>query len=146
MVGTGVGTETLPVNYLVIGKHIHMEASGFVTTGATPQNTTWRMKLQGVTIASVTFTPTANLTNGGWSASFDITCRTTGAGGTVFGEGKVFMQGSPVTASITAPMTSIATTTINTTTTALIDFTLQTAAADAAATYTSTINLTGTNN
>lgn len=138
MYGTGVGTQTLPANFLVIGKEIRGKITGFYTTGVAPQNVTIKIKLGTNVIASATFTPLVSITNLGWELEFKITCRTTGGGGTVFGQGRFIFDSTTLTAAQVDFAVATGTVAVDTTATQKVDVTFTCAAADASATYTST--------
>ena len=85
--GTGVGTLTLPVVFFVAGKTIRVTIRGFYSEG-TASNGTFNVKLGSVSICTTgAFAIAGAATNVGWVASVDITCRSTGASGTVHGQG-----------------------------------------------------------
>lgn len=123
LVPTGVGTMTLPANFLVAGRTIKIRAMGVTTTTATSACTlTFFVKLGSTTImTSAAVAPSAAATNVYWEMEALITCLTTGSSGTVRGQGCIWI---PVSATVTDSwgMPSTATATINTTTTQLVDF------------------------
>ena len=88
LIGTGVGTNVLPVDYYVAGRTLRFNYFGNLTTAALPGTLTIRIK-HGTTILSSTlaFSITGSLADAGWRLSADITCRTTGVGGTVWCNG-----------------------------------------------------------
>jgi hypothetical protein len=89
LVGTGSGTNVLTPNFYAIGTALKVSASGFYSTTVAPGTITVRLKHSGgatgtVTLASTgAVTPTASVTNGAWRLIATVTCRTTGAGGTL---------------------------------------------------------------
>lgn len=87
IVPTGVGTVTLPANFLVAGKTIRLTASGFLTA---PGATTLRLRIKlGTTVILDTGAQAiAAATNQHWQIDALITCRTTGATGTVHAQGR----------------------------------------------------------
>lgn len=91
LLGTVQGTLTLPVNFFTIGKSIRVIARGVISTAAVPGTLNIRVRLGGVAgteiVTTAAQTMTASLTNRGWELDSIITCRTTGASGTVFGQG-----------------------------------------------------------
>lgn len=88
LVGTGVGSVTLPANYLVAGRTLRIRASGFITgINGGAENVTIAFKLGATTIVTGVRAFTNSWNSGGFTAEATITCRTTGAGGTVAAQG-----------------------------------------------------------
>jgi len=89
LVGTGSGSKILPANFYAVGTTLKFEASGFYSTTAVPGTLTLNMKHSGGVTSTVTvgttgaITPILSVTNGAWRLWGDITCRTTGTGGTL---------------------------------------------------------------
>jgi len=83
---TGTGTLVLPANFFVAGKTITLTASGFFSSILAP---TLRIKVKfgSTVILDTTAKTVGNHTNAGWRLDAEITCRTTGGSGTVFGQG-----------------------------------------------------------
>lgn len=133
--GTGLGTLTLPANALAVGTTIRIRMSGVVSsTGA---NAPLRVKLGGTTLATSDALNFATITNRAWRLEVDITCRTTGATGTVIGQGIFWYQISTVAVNgLGLAMT--ATATIDTTTSLALALTAQWSAANPAHTITCT--------
>lgn len=130
LIGTGVGTLTLPANFLVAGKTIRVTVRGYVTTAATSNTCTFRAKLGSVAvITSAASAPTTGQSNRSWFATFDMTCRTTGATGTVYGQGSIVnLIGTSFTSIATTKMLEFSSTSaavVDTTSSNAIDFTLQ---------------------
>lgn len=108
---TGVGTKTLTASSITAGKEILVEGDGFYSTTGTP---TLRIKVKlGSTIIldTTAVTMPSSVTNHGFHLHAVITGRTTGASGTVFGQGSFDDKTTP---SITLPMVNTAATTIAT--------------------------------
>jgi hypothetical protein len=127
IIGTGVGTLTLPANFFVAGKTIRLRVGGVYSTPALGGAVTVRVKYGATTLASVT---TTSLLGGAASLEFDgevlITCRTTGATGTVMTHGDIeYATGVSGTIAVNPLNNGGATTTINTTTSNLLDVTAQ---------------------
>jgi len=141
MFGAGQGTQILAANWLVVGRTVIGRVSGFFTSAAFPQVVTVHVKLGASTVASVALNVVGNQANVGWAVDFEITCRTTGAGGTVIGQARVY----GIT-SLTGLTFAVATTTtaVDTTVTQKVDLTFTTAAPDPASTYTSTNGVVST--
>lgn len=94
LLGTGVGTKTLPANSLIIGKTVRIKACGFYSTdGAAAGTLTFNLKIGGTTVATTGARTAVNAAaNFYWEIEAEITCRTTGAGGTVFAQAKFLHQ------------------------------------------------------
>lgn len=131
LVGTGVGSATLPANFFTVGKTLRLTMRGINST-ATPAGTlTFRIKLGATTIiSSAAETLTNGLTDMGWDIQADITCRTTGSSGTVRGQGKVF-EATGTGTSAHWMLASTSDTTINTTVSNAVDITVEYSTADA---------------
>lgn len=86
LVGTGVGSMTLPANSLLVGQRIRIRASGFcnVADGGAASKVI-HLYLGGVDVASVTSGPVQVTLNQPWSLDATFTVRTLGIGGTVIG-------------------------------------------------------------
>lgn len=128
IVGTGVGTVTLPANFFVAGKTIRLRIGGVYSTPAlsTP-SVIVRVKYGSTVIATVT---TSALLSGATNLEFDgkvdITCRTPGGVGTVITHGDViYATGVAGTTAVDPLNNAGATTTIDTTTSNLLDVTIQ---------------------
>jgi hypothetical protein len=133
LTSTGVGTLTLPANFFVAGKTIKLQAYGFhsSTSGAT---VTIRVKLGSTTILTATGSSGSD-TNAGIIMDTVITCRTTGASGTVAGQGVYTEIGNTPNF---RQMTNTAAVTVDTTTSQAITMTAQWSAAAAGRTITVT--------
>jgi len=146
LTGAGTGSLTLPVNFLTAGRTLRITAAGTVGTQAVPVTLNMRLKLGGTTILSTgDQTPGASVTARAWSIQAVITCRTTGATGTVFGQsqgGFLHMETAGATGTPTEwEMTATATSTVDTTGTLAVDLTADWAAGVAAADTISCTNL-----
>ena len=124
LVGTLIGTVTLPANFWVIGKTIRLRASGvYSTTAVTPSTMNFRVRLGGIAgtivLNSGVQTPTGSVTDELWNIDAIITCRTTGATGTVFSQAPIILSDS-VTSAVIWEMKNTATVTIDTTASAAI--------------------------
>jgi hypothetical protein len=142
LIGSGVGTKTLSANYLVAGKTITAIVRGRMGSKAvSPGSLTIKVKLGSTVIWSGAVTPAASLANDYMEVKADITCRTTGASGTVFGQATLFFNDG-VTTAVNAPDGANTTTsTIDTTTTQAVDVTATWATADANNTITGSIGI-----
>jgi hypothetical protein len=131
LIGTIDGTFTVPANFLVIGRVLRLRLRGVMTTGATSGTVTFQVKIGSVVVASTgAIATTISLSNMYWEAEIDIICRTVGASGTVFVQGrwsKMNATTSATTSMINWPIRGNsadppAVVTINTTISNLIDF------------------------
>ncbi len=128
LVGTGVGTMTLPANFLVAGRTVRLKAWGTIISPASPSVTTFLVKVGSVTVATTSaFTPTASIAAAKtWYMECEFCCRTTGSSGTVFTQGVVRTDEviNPLVTSSLADweMQNTATNTIDTTASQLVDF------------------------
>lgn len=88
VIGSGIGTLTLPANFFRVGKTFRLTAMGFVSTTGTP-TLNLRQKL-GSTVITATgaVTTGSGLANALLSVSTLLTCRTVGASGTVIAAGQ----------------------------------------------------------
>lgn len=115
LLGAGVGTLTIPANFMVVGKSMRLHMSGTVTNTGVP-TLQIKAKLGATTIADSTAFATAVITGTmGWTLDVDLTCRTAGASGTVFAQGQFAYTptiGTPARASL-----------VNTAVSSAIDFT-----------------------
>lgn len=119
---TGVGTKTLPANFLVAGKTIRLRISGVYSTQITPGNVTIAVKVGSTTIATATIT---NILGSASAAAFkseiDITCRTTGSTGSVMCNGNIFYLATASALGLASLTNGGTTSTINTTTSQVLD-------------------------
>lgn len=128
IIGTGVGTLTLPANFFVAGKTIRMRIGGIYTTPlAAVPSLLIKVKYGTTIIATVT---TTSLLSGATNLEFDgeilITCRTTGATGTVMTHGDIeYATGVAGTISVDPLNNAGATTTIDTTASSALNVTIQ---------------------
>lgn len=139
LAGSGVGTLTMAANFLTVGKTFKVRAWGVYSSKAAPVGAlTFRLKYGTTTLVTLAPTITASLTNQMWEAEFNLTCRTTGATGTVFAHGEIQVFTS-TTASGFIVSAPTATVTIDTTASSKLDITAQWATANASNTITSNI-------
>ena len=117
IVGTVTGGKTLPAALLVAGKTVRVRAFGVLSARGTP-NLTVKVNVGRTVIAR--------------ELDCLITCRTTGASGTVFAQG-VFRYGTVV-----MPLAATAAVTVDTTGAHIIDLTAQWGAMDPGNTITCT--------
>ena len=146
IIGTGVGTTTLPANYLVAGKTIRITMYGAYSTKASGNGTlTIKVKLGATAILTLpATTPTANLTKQPFVIDAILTCRTTGTTGTVIGQGDLFLSNAAAETGVSYMLPNSGTDTltpvanINTTGTLAVDVTATWGTSDAANTISST--------
>lgn len=90
LIGAGVGSMTLPANFLTVGKTIRVVAGGFYGTDAVAPNMVLRLKLGATTILQQDAggTLTAGIGNDrGWMFTGEFTIRAVGAAGNAIGTG-----------------------------------------------------------
>lgn len=124
LVGAGVGSVTLPANFLVVGKTLRLRLVGRHSTQATPGTLTVRVKLGSTVLGSFTTTPTGSVTDGYFILDYLLTCRTAGGSGTAIGQGR-FEFGTSSAAGGTRSFVATAATTIDTTASQTVDVTAQ---------------------
>lgn len=135
--GSGVGSLTLPTNFLVAGKTLKVSAWGILSDTGTP---TLRIQLK---LGSTTVADTGAITLGGtisnnvWKCEVLLTCRTVGGSGTVFTQG-LFHYDESTHAGTSLGMANTATSTIDTTATQAISLTADWGTASSSNTITCT--------
>jgi len=93
IIGSGVGTVTLPANFFVAGKTVRIKAYGHMTDATMGGSVEVKLKLGATTLAtSGAQSPGILVTDAGWEIEAVITCRTTGASGTVFAQGRMLIN------------------------------------------------------
>ena len=143
IIGTGVSslltTNTLPANFFIAGKTIRIIMRGYYSTVAvTGDVITVKIKYGSTVLA--TKATTALVTGGSnlaWDLDVDVTCRTSGASGTVQVGGKLFYQIAGAAAIMDEINNGRTTTTLDTTVAGLLDVTIAHSAANASNTITS---------
>jgi hypothetical protein len=135
LTGTGTGSLTLPANFFNAGTTLKLRVFGLHSAAATP-TIRIRVKLGAVTVLDTGTVNSGNSTNALLSIDAWITCRTTGATGTVFAQG--WYNERTASALNTFPMANTTTSTIDTTGTLAADVTLQWGTASASDTATAT--------
>lgn len=131
--GTGVGSLTIPANFFIIGRTLRIRGFGYHSSTGNP-TITLRFKLGSTTIGTVTGA-SGNGSNDGFEFDGVLTCRTTGASGTIQAQGS-YQELQPNGLIEGGGNTS--TTTINTTTSQTLSITVQWGTASAS----NTISLT----
>lgn len=84
-IGSGVGTTTIPANFLVPGKTIRIKAKGLFTTQATPGTTQMAVSVGGATFTAAAATVDASLVGSNFDLEAVVTCQTAGASATMAG-------------------------------------------------------------
>lgn len=144
IIGTGVGYGlTLPANFFVAGKTIRLRIGGIYSTPIGAPSVTIKIKYGSTVIASVA---TTSLLSGASALEFDgevdITCYTTGATGTVYSHGDIeYATGVGGTIAVNPLNNGGASTTIDTTTSNLLDCTIVWDSASTTRIVTSTITV-----
>lgn len=120
-----LGTRTLPANYLTAGRTLRITAWGYHSTAGTAVNLRFRFKLAGTTMINTANNAMAtSVTDRAWKTEVLLTCRSTGASGTVRGQG--FTQlGTSATAGVLWEMGSNAAFTVDTTATCIVNLTVE---------------------
>jgi hypothetical protein len=142
LIPTGVGSATLAANSFSVGKVLKIRLAGkYSSKGAPAGNITLKIKLGSTVVnASAAHAVDAGETDQFWRMDLCLTCRTTGATGTVIGQAA--WEHAAVAAGNTgmeiASMIATAAVTINTTTSLAVDATAQWSTADASNTITTT--------
>lgn len=141
LVGSGVGSVTLPANFFIVGRTLRVRAAGVISTAAGPGTLNIRIKFGATTIVTTgDVTPVASLSSRRWELQNLITCRTTGATGTVIASGDFgVMPTAQGSIARWEAMTGTSTVTIDTTATQACSVTADWSAAAAADTLTATV-------
>ncbi len=135
---SGLGTRTIPANYLRAGSVVRVSAVGVIADTGTP-TVQFRLKIGATTYLDFgAVTLGALVGTHGWTFDGMVTIRSAGAGGTAIGNGLVYVSSA---SSPDLDTTNTATTAIDTTAAQAVDFTVQWGTANPANTITCT-NLT----
>lgn len=133
---TGVGTLTLPTNFFVAGKTLRITVTGTYTTDAAAPTFRLRLKFGTTEISTFAANTLAASANGIFNATFIVTCRTTGASGTLSSSGIADFNSAEAVQDIHAKV--VGTPTFNTTTSVAITVTGEFGTANANNTATTT--------
>ena len=142
LIPTGIGTVTLPADFLVVGKTIKIDAWGIWTEDAVPSTLELRAELGGTLLCTTGAQTMVTSEGGEWHMEVIFTCRSTGVSGTIYSQGEVDFM-SAFTTSVKHWMRRSATNAIDTTVSNAIDLTATHGAADADNSITTT-NITVT--
>lgn len=96
LLGAGVGSLTLPANFFTVGKTLRIRAKGIWGDDAAAPGLVQSFIVVGSTIVTssqgdLTTGGITNVTNGTWILDVDVTCRSTGASGTVVAVGQFML-------------------------------------------------------
>ena len=138
VIGSGIGTKTLPANFFVAGKTVRIRVKGIFSTTGTP-TVNVKAKLGSTLIVETTAIATSGtIANDEFEVEIYLTCRTTGATGTVIGSGK-FRYDNSTNAGLHIGMPATSATTIDTTASQVLDITWTWGAASASNTVSGQI-------
>ena len=124
MLGTGVGSATLPADFAVVGRTIRVRSHGFISDTDTPSSTL-KIKLGSVTLITSTGTLPSGLSNAEVTFEFVFTFRSIGATGTVIGQGISRITSGAFVSSAARALVMTAPATIDTTIANAMDVTYQ---------------------
>lgn len=121
--GSGVGSLTLPSDFLTVGKALKLTLTGIYTTALVPPTLTVIFKLGSTTIISTgAVTLVGSLTNQWFQLEILLTCQTSGPTGTVIAQGAFMNAESTVgLAMLVLPMVDTATDSVDTTASLVVD-------------------------
>jgi hypothetical protein len=137
LLGTVNGTKTLPANLFTAGKKVTVRVTGTIANTATP-TINIKLKFGSTTIAETTATTiTAVSGTRRFVAEFEVTCRSTGASGTLQAGGEFRYFTSATGQSVMEAAENLVSS-FNTTTTHTVDVTATWGTADAANTISGT--------
>jgi hypothetical protein len=124
LIGSGVGSLTLPANTLQPGKSIRLQLSGVITTAGTPPTSLFKIKLGSTVVCTTgTFTLPATMSNRLFTIQALITCRTSGVTGTVLGEAQLQYSTAANGSPTVNEMANTGTITLDTTSALTVDVT-----------------------
>jgi hypothetical protein len=124
LLGSGTGSLTLAGGSLVPGRTLRFRASGFYGSTSSPGNLTVNVKLGSVAVLTATNALVASVSNQWWSLDAEITCRSTGASGSVMGNACVLLRNAaPALAVIGWEMVNTSPVTVDTTGALTVDLT-----------------------
>lgn len=114
IVGTGVGTLTIPANFCVAGKTLTFRNQGIIANTATP-TIEFKVYLGATAVLDSTAFTTATITGTeGYDLEGTITYRTCGATGTIAAQGKL-TYGTGITGAVGVSLVNASTVTVDTT-------------------------------
>jgi hypothetical protein len=138
LLGTLIGSSTLPASFFAVGKTIKIFVSGTYNQDSGSQDCALKLTIGGVAVGTITFTHNGGLTTVYYDAEFTLTCRTVGASGTLqfMGIGRLNHNGTDLNNYFQISSTSGS---INTTGTLAIDLQADWVTANAANSITASI-------
>ena len=137
VIGSGVGTVTLPANFFTVGKTLRIRGLGYFSDTGTP-DITINVKLGSTTLITTgTVALAGTISNNLWEVDAIITCRTVGSSGTVMAQGK-FMYDESVHGGTTLGMVDTSADTIDTTASLAVNVTQTWGTNSASNTFTCT--------
>jgi hypothetical protein len=83
LLGTLIGSSTLPASFFAVGKTIKIFVSGTYNQDSGSEVCALKLTIGGVAVGTITFTHNGGLTTVYYDAEFTLTCRTVGASGTL---------------------------------------------------------------
>jgi hypothetical protein len=123
LIGTGVGSLTIPANYFAAGTILHVFISGFYATAVTPGSLQVAVTLGGTNVIGAgAITPVGSVNNAPWSLDTYLVCQSAGSSGTIGGQGLGIFTNSTNNSVAVAPLGNNATT-FNTTGTLVLNIT-----------------------
>lgn len=135
LIGTGSGTATLPANFWTVGKTVVLEIIGIFSRGS--GNFLFKAKLGASTVATSQNQSPGGATNNVFFGKVFMTCRSTGAAGTIITSGYIYIPNNA--AANQYEFANTTTNTIDTTVSDAIDITMQMSAAAVGNSITSQI-------
>lgn len=140
IIGSGVGSLTLPANFLTVGKALRVRVLGVWGTTIVAPTINIKFKLGStVIVATGAVTAPTSLSNQWFEVIVELTCRTTGASGTVIAQGAFLnAEASATFVAFAYPMSETSTNTVDTTGTLAVDVTATWGTSNAANTITAT--------
>jgi len=138
LLGTLTGSATLAANFFAQGKTIIVFVTGTYNSTGSP-TCTLNLTIGGVAMGSIVLTHSNSLTTAYYDAQFIITCRTTGATGTLQYSANGKLNTSSATASAVFFQNSTTSGSVNTTGTLAIDLQATWSAANASNSITASI-------
>lgn len=134
LVSTGTGTATLPAGFWIVGKTVRLTAAGYWSQTASSPTRTIKIYNGATAVINTAISPFgSSVTSESWRVDALITCRTTGATGTVYAQGVIYLSGNA-----TYGLVTTATVTIDTTASAALDVKWTWGTADVSNTITAT--------
>lgn len=109
----GQGTLVLPTNFLKSGSLLQVRLFGYFAAEGTGVNFTFRLKINGVTVANKTITPIIDLASKKFFSEFDLFIPTSGTTSTCYIDGRIKTE--TAAGLLDSKELSLVTSTVNTT-------------------------------